>query len=121
MFGYSHLTIQKWCVSGKLNGVKATEICGCPNCGDRFENREGKPCYEITCKRCGAMMEEHGRSIWLVNEQEVREFIADERRHFRNYVIYCPYCGKFFTAENDVCPDCGRRDDRFEPVWTGDG
>jgi len=61
----------------------------------------------------------HGHQIWMIEKQSLLEFVANEKRRLRNYSIYCPYCGKFFPAENDVCPDCGRRDKSFEPVWDG--
>jgi len=60
-----------------------------------------------------------GQWVWMIEKQSLLEFIADNKRRLRHYSIYCPYCGIFFPAENDVCPDCGRRDERFEPVWDG--
>jgi len=65
--------------------------------------------------------DKHGRQIWMMDKQSVCEFAANEGLHSANFVIYCPYCEKFFPAENDVCPACGRRDNSFEPVWDGKG
>ncbi len=30
--------------------------CVCPKCGERIPHRAGRPCYEISCPKCGTKM-----------------------------------------------------------------
>jgi hypothetical protein len=34
--------------------------CVCPNCGTKQPHQQGRPCYQITCPKCGAKMTREG-------------------------------------------------------------
>ena len=45
---------------GRMGGTKAGAgpggYCICPNCGHKASHQRGRPCYEISCPKCGAKM-----------------------------------------------------------------
>ena len=44
---------------GRKGGPRASGpggYCICPNCGYKVAHKAGEPCFEKTCKKCGATM-----------------------------------------------------------------
>jgi hypothetical protein len=43
-------------MGGNRPGAGPTGDCVCPNCGEKTSHQRGKPCYELSCPKCGAKM-----------------------------------------------------------------
>ena len=44
---------------GRMGGPKAAGPggnCVCPSCGERVPHVVGRPCYDMTCPKCGTRM-----------------------------------------------------------------
>jgi len=44
---------------GKVGGQQSMGpggFCACPGCGTRLEHKQGAPCYEMKCPKCGMQM-----------------------------------------------------------------
>lgn len=42
--------------------ISEQKVCTCPECGETVDSEMGKPCDEIECPECGAMMKGEGCS-----------------------------------------------------------
>jgi hypothetical protein len=41
---------------GNRAGKGPGGFCLCPNCGEKVNHQVGKPCYEMLCPKCGALL-----------------------------------------------------------------
>jgi len=41
---------------GNRPGAGPTGDCICPSCGEKIAHKQGVPCYNETCPKCGAKM-----------------------------------------------------------------
>jgi len=41
---------------GNRPGVGPAGNCICPSCGEKTTHKQGIPCYDLTCPKCGAKM-----------------------------------------------------------------
>ena len=42
------------------HGLGPGGFCKCPNCGDKVEHEAGKPCRELKCPKCDAVLVREG-------------------------------------------------------------
>jgi predicted RNA-binding Zn-ribbon protein involved in translation (DUF1610 family) len=43
-------------MKGNRPGSGPGGTCTCPNCGEKAPHRQGLPCYNLSCPKCGTKM-----------------------------------------------------------------
>jgi len=43
-------------MGGNRSGTGPGGICICPNCGEKVSHKQGTPCFNLNCPKCGSKM-----------------------------------------------------------------
>ncbi|MBC8275516.1 MAG: hypothetical protein H8E40_11200 [Chloroflexi bacterium] len=101
-------------VGGPKQGIGGTDICVCPECGEKVDHERGTPCVEVECPKCGTAME--GWEAATTEEKSAEDITEEteiEEKIIENKVCLdavsdetAPILSKFYSFKSSDGSDC---------------